>query len=277
MRAQGRAAWRRFNAAMAAGRAPAREVLDGALVIFGGALLLTPGFLTDILGVLLLLPPTRALIRARDARRSLHGGGLDDRRRRAAAPRRAARHDYDVDGTALDAAPGGPPAVIATATRRARRRPTGRASATRSPSPSATRRRASRPRAARPLARARERGARCCPLRRPEPVAAIAGRPGREPRADCRAHSARDVGAIVEPLQRWTLGFDADGAADLRGGAAAGRIDPAEPARRAPAAWPGYEQLCRVEGTVRGGAPASGPCLGQRGHHWGEPDWERID
>src|ERR687884_1991401 len=63
MRSQGRAAWRRFNAAVAEGRPPAREVLDGVLVIFGGALLLTPGFLTDVLGVLLLLPPTRAVIR----------------------------------------------------------------------------------------------------------------------------------------------------------------------------------------------------------------------
>src|SRR4051812_14164711 len=63
MRSQGRAAWRRFNEAVGAGRPPAREVLDGALVIFGGALLLTPGFLTDILGLLLLLPPSRAVIR----------------------------------------------------------------------------------------------------------------------------------------------------------------------------------------------------------------------
>ena len=43
MRAQGRAAWRRFNEAMHAGRVPAREVLDGGLVMFGGLLLLTPG------------------------------------------------------------------------------------------------------------------------------------------------------------------------------------------------------------------------------------------
>src|ERR687886_1598015 len=53
MRSQGRAAWRRFNAAVAEGRPPAREVLDGVLVIFGGAVLLTPGFLTDVLGVVL--------------------------------------------------------------------------------------------------------------------------------------------------------------------------------------------------------------------------------
>src|SRR3954454_24047811 len=52
MKAQGRAAWRRFNAALAEGRIPHREVLDGALVIFGGALLLTPGFVSDIFGIL---------------------------------------------------------------------------------------------------------------------------------------------------------------------------------------------------------------------------------
>src|SRR5918992_5252554 len=51
MRSQGRLAWRRFNETLQAGRPPAREVLDGVLVIFGGALLLTPGFLTDILGL----------------------------------------------------------------------------------------------------------------------------------------------------------------------------------------------------------------------------------
>jgi UPF0716 protein FxsA len=63
MRSQGRAAWMRFNRALAEGRVPGREVMDGALVIFGGALLVTPGFLSDILGLILLLPPTRAIVR----------------------------------------------------------------------------------------------------------------------------------------------------------------------------------------------------------------------
>jgi UPF0716 protein FxsA len=63
MRSQGRATWRRFNEALQTGRVPAAEVLDGGLVIFGGACLLTPGFLTDIFGLLLLLPPTRAMLR----------------------------------------------------------------------------------------------------------------------------------------------------------------------------------------------------------------------
>src|SRR2546423_12575188 len=63
MRSQGRAAWRRFQAALAEGRVPAREVLDGVLVIFGGAFLLTPGVVTDVLGAILLLPPPRAVLR----------------------------------------------------------------------------------------------------------------------------------------------------------------------------------------------------------------------
>jgi UPF0716 protein FxsA len=69
LRAQGRAVWRRFNETMAAGRVPHREVIDGVLVIFGGAFLITPGFLTDIVGLTLLIPPTRAVIRRVVARR----------------------------------------------------------------------------------------------------------------------------------------------------------------------------------------------------------------
>src|SRR5215213_2009114 len=63
LRSQGRAAWQRFNQALAERRVPHREVFDGVLVIVGGALLLTPGFVTDIFGLLLLIPPSRDLIR----------------------------------------------------------------------------------------------------------------------------------------------------------------------------------------------------------------------
>jgi UPF0716 protein FxsA len=62
-RSQGRLVWQRFNEAMAAGQVPAREVFEGAMVMFGGALLLSPGFLTDIVGIMLLIPPGRALVR----------------------------------------------------------------------------------------------------------------------------------------------------------------------------------------------------------------------
>ena len=60
---QGRSAWRRFQEALAAGRMPHNEVLDGVMIVIGGTLLLTPGFVTDIFGLLLLLPPTRAALR----------------------------------------------------------------------------------------------------------------------------------------------------------------------------------------------------------------------
>jgi UPF0716 protein FxsA len=63
LRSQGRAVWRRFNLALAERRVPARETFDGAMVIVGGAFLLAPGFITDVIGLLLLLPPTRAVVR----------------------------------------------------------------------------------------------------------------------------------------------------------------------------------------------------------------------
>lgn len=69
LRHEGRRAWRAFRDALAEGRWPGDEVTQGALVIVGGTLLLTPGFFTDGVGFLLLLPFTRAglsrLIRAR--------------------------------------------------------------------------------------------------------------------------------------------------------------------------------------------------------------------
>ena len=63
LRHQGRGAWVRFQTALGEGRQPGREVLDGVLIVFGGAFLITPGFLSDIIGILLLVPPTRALFR----------------------------------------------------------------------------------------------------------------------------------------------------------------------------------------------------------------------
>jgi UPF0716 protein FxsA len=63
LRHQGRGAWRRFNAAIAERRFPGREVADGLLIAVGATLLLTPGFLTDIVGLVFLVPPTRAIVR----------------------------------------------------------------------------------------------------------------------------------------------------------------------------------------------------------------------
>jgi UPF0716 protein FxsA len=98
LKSQGRAVWRRFSETMAAGRMPHREVLDGVMVIFGGAFLITPGFLTDVLGVLLLLPPTRALLR----RLVVRALGSRVTIGIAGAARRRERGGFDVDGTATE-------------------------------------------------------------------------------------------------------------------------------------------------------------------------------
>lgn len=55
---------RRVQERVARGDVPGRELVDGALILFAGALLLTPGFVTDVVAILLLLPPVRAVVRS---------------------------------------------------------------------------------------------------------------------------------------------------------------------------------------------------------------------
>jgi UPF0716 protein FxsA len=113
LRHQGRSAWRRFNQALSENRVPGAEVLDGALVIFGGAFLITPGFITDALGLFLLLPPTRAIVR-----RALVGyfsrrfvvGAIGGTRRGRDGRRQGVRgagseRPHDVEGDAVDVDP----------------------------------------------------------------------------------------------------------------------------------------------------------------------------
>jgi UPF0716 protein FxsA len=103
LRSQGRAVWNRFNEAVRAGRVPHTEVIDGVLVIFGGAFLITPGFITDVIGLILLVPPTRRVVR-RLARRTIERrtvgavAGPAGRARRS----REGVTDYDVEGTASE-------------------------------------------------------------------------------------------------------------------------------------------------------------------------------
>jgi UPF0716 protein FxsA len=104
LKTQSRAAWRRFNDALAEGRVPHREVVDGVLVIFGGVLLLTPGFITDIFGLLFLFPPTRVLLRGLLVRR----GALrlmGSMPMTATPPNGRFRHPDDVESSAVDIDP----------------------------------------------------------------------------------------------------------------------------------------------------------------------------
>src|SRR6476619_3222613 len=71
-RSQGRAVWRRLADGIATGTPPARAVLDGALVLIGGVLFSLPGFVSDVFGALLLLPPSRPGVR-RLLVRNFHG------------------------------------------------------------------------------------------------------------------------------------------------------------------------------------------------------------
>jgi UPF0716 protein FxsA len=95
LRSQGRRVWSRFRQTLERGAIPHREVLDGALVIFGGAFLITPGFISDVVGLLLLLPPTRAVFRRLLVRRL--GRRIEIRGRR-----RSGGTHYDVEGTATE-------------------------------------------------------------------------------------------------------------------------------------------------------------------------------
>jgi len=96
-KAEGRTAWRRLSAAVAAGRPPGREAIDGALILVGGVALMIPGFITDAIGLGLLLSPTRRLAGLAIAR--------NFRSRLVVAATRFSRTPpaaYDVDSTATD-------------------------------------------------------------------------------------------------------------------------------------------------------------------------------
>ena len=90
VRREGLSVMRRANAEMAAGRMPTSSLIDGALVLVGGCCLIVPGFVSDLFGLVLLLPPTRAILRRAATRwlerrvarvgmvNTIHIGGLGD-------------------------------------------------------------------------------------------------------------------------------------------------------------------------------------------------------
>ena len=63
VRREGLGVLRKMQGEVAQARVPTKQLVDGALILFAGALMLTPGFVTDATGVFLLIPPTRALVR----------------------------------------------------------------------------------------------------------------------------------------------------------------------------------------------------------------------
>jgi UPF0716 protein FxsA len=66
----------RLQATMRRGEVPSAEIVDGALVLFAGALMIAPGFISDLLALLLLLPPTRAVVRSIVLRRIRASGSF---------------------------------------------------------------------------------------------------------------------------------------------------------------------------------------------------------
>lgn len=95
VRREGARTWAALRAAVTAGRLPDREVTDAALVLVGGALLLTPGFCTDVVGLALVVPLSRPA-----ARRLVIA--LVARRSRRGAPRRPAAGERVVPGEVVD-------------------------------------------------------------------------------------------------------------------------------------------------------------------------------
>jgi UPF0716 protein FxsA len=96
VRSQGRAVWRRLADGIATGRPPGRDVLDGALVLIGGVLFILPGFISDVFGALLLLPPSRAGVRGLLVR------NFQGRFVKRMAGFTTGGSSYDVESTATD-------------------------------------------------------------------------------------------------------------------------------------------------------------------------------
>ncbi len=108
IRREGGRAWAALRAALNTGAMPARELADGALILIGGTLMLSPGFVTDLLGVALILPVTRPLARralTRVVGRRLMGGGVAayTPRNGPGSPGGSARHPHaDTGGSVVE-------------------------------------------------------------------------------------------------------------------------------------------------------------------------------
>ena len=109
LRHEGRRAWRAFRGALEEGRWPGDEVTQGALVIVGGTLLLTPGFFTDGVGFLLLIPISRAglsrLIRSRLTPGSVKFFGATKKRTSQSGTTSSSQDVLDVEVLEIERAP----------------------------------------------------------------------------------------------------------------------------------------------------------------------------
>jgi UPF0716 protein FxsA len=103
VRREGVKVWRRMNLQLSQGRLPQTDVIDGVLVLLAGILLVIPGFVTDVVGALLLLPPIRALARRLAQRR------VAVRVERVRATYRGRVYDATATEQPGGAAPGPPP------------------------------------------------------------------------------------------------------------------------------------------------------------------------
>jgi UPF0716 protein FxsA len=111
IRREGRRAWRALTEATSTGRLPDRELFDGGLVLVGGVLMLTPGFVTDLAGLFLIMPPTRPFARraatwflGRHLARQVQRGPLGGMPRMPYPPGRpgAGDHGVTIPGEVVD-------------------------------------------------------------------------------------------------------------------------------------------------------------------------------
>ena len=106
LRHRGRVHWHRFRGAIDERRPPAREAFDGTMITMGAVLLIIPGFITSALGLLLLFPPTRYLVRitgfalfASRYQMVATGGAWGNR---AWGAWRSRRSTWDIEGEAVE-------------------------------------------------------------------------------------------------------------------------------------------------------------------------------
>lgn len=106
LRHRGRVHWQRFRGAVSERRPPAREAFDGVMITAGAFLLIIPGFISSLIGLLALLPPTRTVVRlllfwlfASRFRVVTATGSMGNSAYRRY---RQGRRDYDVEGEAVD-------------------------------------------------------------------------------------------------------------------------------------------------------------------------------